>query len=43
MHGEYNVKFSNLQQAKSAYNYRNTKEKLHKTIASICLNKICKL
>jgi HKD family nuclease len=29
MHAEYNVKFSNVQQAKSAYNYRNTKEKLY--------------
>jgi hypothetical protein len=43
MHGEYNVKFSNAQQAKSAYNCRNTKEKLHKTIASIWFKQICKL
>jgi hypothetical protein len=43
MHGEYNVKFINAQQAKSAYNYRNTKEKLHKTLASIWFNKICKM
>jgi HKD family nuclease len=42
MHAEYNVKFSNAQQAKSAYNYRNTKEKLHKTIAFIWFNKIWK-
>jgi hypothetical protein len=41
--GEYNMKFSNAQQAKSAYNYHKIKEKLHKTIASIWFNKICKL
>jgi hypothetical protein len=41
MHGDYNVKFSNALKAKSAYNYRNIKEKLHKTIASIWFNKIC--
>jgi hypothetical protein len=43
MKGEYNVKLSNVQQAKSAENYRKIKEKLLKTIASIWFNKICKL
>jgi hypothetical protein len=43
MHGEYNVKFINAQQAKSVYHYRNIKEKLLKTNASIWFNKICKI
>jgi hypothetical protein len=43
MHGEHNVKFINAQQAKPVYHYRNIKEKLHKTKASIWFNKICKI
>jgi hypothetical protein len=42
MHGEGNIKFISAQQAKSAYSFRNIKEKLQKTIASIWFNKICK-
>ena len=42
MHGECNVKFCNAQQAKSSYNYRKIKEKLHKTNASIWFNKTYK-
>ena len=42
MHGGYNVKFINAQQAECTYNYRNVKEKLHKTNASIWFNEICK-
>jgi len=30
-HGHTNVKFANAKQAKEAYQYRNTKEKLYKT------------
>jgi hypothetical protein len=42
MHGQHSVKFINAQQAKSVYHYRNIKEKLLKTNASISFNKICK-
>ena len=42
MHGTYNTKSANVQQAKLIYNYKNIKEKLHKTSASIWFNKICK-
>ena len=42
MHGEHNVKLINAQQAKPIYHYRNIKEKLHKTSASIWCNKTCK-
>ena len=38
MHGQHSVKFINAQQAKSLYNYRNIKEKLLKTNASISFN-----
>jgi site-specific DNA-adenine methylase len=31
MHGEYNVKFGNAQQAKAIHNYHRIKEKLHRT------------
>ena len=40
MHGTYNIKFFNAQQAKLVYNYKDIKEKLHKKNASIWFNKI---
>ena len=43
MHGENNVKIINAQQAKPIYQYRNIKEKLHKTNASIWFYKILKI
>ena len=43
MHGEYNVKIVNAQQAIPIYQYHNIKEKLHKMNASIWFNKICKI
>jgi hypothetical protein len=43
MHGEYNVKIVNAQQAIPIYQYYNIKEKLHKSNASIWFNKICKI
>jgi hypothetical protein len=42
MHGENNIKFVNTQQARLVYGYRNTKEKLLKTNASIWFNKVCR-
>jgi hypothetical protein len=41
MHGIYNIKFVNDQQAKLVYHYKNIKEKLHKTNATIWSNKVC--
>ena len=41
MHGVYNTKFVNAQQSKLVYHYKNIKEKIHKTNASIWFNKIC--
>jgi hypothetical protein len=43
MHDEYNVKIVKAQKARPIYEYRNIKEKLHKTNASIWFNKICKI
>jgi len=40
MHGPLNVKFVNVKQAKETYQYKNTKEKLHKTNTAIWYNKI---
>jgi hypothetical protein len=42
MHGEYTIKFVSAQQARIIYKYRNTKEKLLRTNASIWFNKTCK-
>ena len=42
MHGPLNVIFVNAKQAKETYQYRNAKEKLYKTNASIWYNKICR-
>jgi hypothetical protein len=38
-----NIKFANAVQTKVVYNYKNTKGKLHKTIAATWFNKICKI
>jgi len=42
MHGMKNLKFINAKQAKNAYEYKNIKRKLHRTIAAIWFNKTCK-
>jgi hypothetical protein len=38
MHGKYNVKFSDAQQAKTIYKFQRLKEKKHKTNAAIWFN-----
>jgi hypothetical protein len=43
MYGKNNIKFINARQAKEISQYKNTKEKLHKTNAAIWYNKIDKL
>ena len=40
MHGTTNIKFIDVQQAKLAYQYKNTKRKLYKANAAIWYNKI---
>jgi len=40
MHGPLNVKFANAKQAYEIHQYRNSKEKLHKSNAAIWCNKI---
>ena len=40
MHGHMNVKFVNAKLANETYQYRNTREKLHKTNVAIWCNKI---
>jgi hypothetical protein len=42
MHGTQNIKFIDAKQAKEIHQYKNTKHKLHKTIAAIWYNKLCK-
>jgi hypothetical protein len=42
MQGQQNVKFASAQQAQQISQYKNTKEKLHKTNAAIWFNKACK-
>jgi hypothetical protein len=42
IHSQQNIKFVSAQQAKQIYQYRNTKEKLHKTNAAVWFNKACK-
>jgi len=37
-----NLKFINAKQAKNAYEYKNTKRKLYRTIAAIWFNKTCR-
>ena len=43
MLGTTNIKFIDAQQAKLAYQYKNTKRELYKTNAAIWYNKIKKL
>jgi len=38
MHGTSDIKFTNAQQTKAAYNYQKTKEKLYKTKAAVLFN-----
>jgi hypothetical protein len=42
MHGEYNVKFSDAQQARTVYRFQRLKERLHKTNAAVWFKKICR-
>ena len=42
MLGTTNIKFIDAQQAKVAYQYKNTKRKLYKTNAAIWYNKTCR-
>ena len=42
MNGPCNVKFSNAQQAKQTYKYKNIKEKMYTCNAAIWSNKICR-
>ena len=42
MYGIINLKFINAKQAGEVYEYRNTKQKLHRTIAAIWYNKACR-
>ena len=37
-----NLKFTNAKQAREVYEYKNTKQKLHRTIAAIWYNKSCR-
>ena len=41
MHGINNIKFINARQAKEIYQYKNIKEKIHKTNTAIWYNNIC--
>jgi len=38
-----NIKFTNAQQSKMIYKFKNTKEKLCKTKAAVWYNKMCKI
>jgi hypothetical protein len=40
MYGENNIKFVVARQAKDVYQYKNIKEKLHRTNAAIWYNKL---
>jgi hypothetical protein len=42
MYGTSNVKFTIARQAKEIYQYKNIKEKLHRTNAAIWYNKSCR-
>ena len=42
MYGTMNLKFANAKQAREVYEYKNTKQKLHRTIAAIWYNKSCR-
>ena len=39
VHGLYNIKFINAQQAKAAYKYKNIREKLYECNAALWYNK----
>ena len=43
MHGMNNMDVINAQQARIIHHYKNTKEKLLKANAAVCLNKVCRL
>jgi hypothetical protein len=43
MHGVSSVKLINAQQARQTKNYKDTKENLVRTYATIRFNKICKI
>lgn len=43
MHRVSNFKIVTAQQSRVLYNYRNTKQKLFKTDATICFNKMCRI
>jgi hypothetical protein len=40
--GTMNLKFISAKQAKEVYEYKNIKQKLHKTTAAIWFNKTCR-
>lgn len=42
MHGSKKVKFANPEKAKQIYQEKKTKEKFHKTNASICYKRTCR-
>jgi len=42
MYGTMNLKFISAKQASEVYKYKNTKQKLHRTIAVIWYNKSCR-
>jgi hypothetical protein len=42
MYGTSNVKFTIARQAKEVYQYKNIKQKLHRTNAAIWYNKSCR-
>ena len=42
MHGQQNIKFSNVQQAKQIRRYKNIIVKLYKTNAAVWYNKTCR-
>ena len=42
MYGTMNPKFINAKQAGEVYEYRNTKQKLQRTIAALWYNKSCR-
>jgi hypothetical protein len=43
MHGINNLKVINAEQARTIGRYKNTKEKLLKTVAAVWFNKMCRL
>ena len=43
IHGNTKIKFVNVKQAKTYYNYKNNKRKMYRINAAIWCNKKCKL